>query len=252
MSSDVKKETPVLLRLWPLYIIIAGLALAISQGWHTYLRPTSLAENAVYLNTLVTENFVLVLAAYVAIYMLSTAFMIPGSALTISGGFLFGLMVGAPATVIGATLGASILFFATKSSVGEVLKEKAGPFLSKMEAGFKADAIAYMFSLRLIPAVPFAVANIAPGILGAKYRDYAFTTFLGIIPGTVAYTWIGAALQGTLLDAARKAETTGQAVDVDGLVGPLVNNFFPALVALGVVSVIPIVYKKFIKKTADA
>ena len=66
-ETTVKKDKPIWIKLWPIYVILAGLGLAISQGWHTYLSPTSLAENAVYLNTLVQENFVLVLLAFIVI-----------------------------------------------------------------------------------------------------------------------------------------------------------------------------------------
>lgn len=240
MTQTVKK-TSIFLRLWPAYIVIAGFALAVTQGWHSYLTPQSLAKNALYLNTLVIENFALVLSAYILIYIAATAFMVPASALTIGGGFLFGLTVGVPATVVGASLGAIILYWAAKSSLGEVLREKAGPFLGKMETGFKENALGYMFSLRLIPAVPFAVANIAPGLLGAKFRDFAFSTVFGIIPGTIAYVWLGAAAKSTILDAAQR----GEDLDVAALFKSLAANFLPALIALGVVSLIPIIYKKY-------
>lgn len=247
MSDSVKKKSkPIWVKLWPIYIILAGLGLAISQGWHSYLSPTSLAENAVYLNTLVQENFWLVLLAFIAIYILATTFMVPASALTIGGGFLFGLGVGAPATVIGATIGACILFMAAKTSIGEALKSIAGPFVGKMEKGFNESPLSYLFTLRLIPLFPFAVVNIAPAILGAKFRDYFISTALGIIPGTVAYTWIGAGLRGTLLDAAEAGET----VDVGALVGAAASNLIPAFFALAFVALIPAIYKKFFKKKA--
>jgi len=193
MNTNI--ETPqksIFIRLWPIYIILAGLGFAISQGWHQQLTPTALGENAVYLNTLVQENFWLVLLAFVGIYIAATAFMVPASALTIGGGFLFGLAVGAPATII--------------------------------------DALSYLFTLRLIPLFPFAVVNIAPAILGAKFRDYFITTALGIIPGTVAYTLIGSGLRGTLLEAAEKGETA----DVGAIVGAA--------------AIMPTIYKKFFKK----
>ncbi len=245
-ETDVKQDKPIWIKLWPIYIILAGLGLAISQGWHTYLSPTSLAENAVYLNTLVQENFILVLLAFIVIYILATTFMVPASALTIGGGFLFGLGVGAPATVIGATIGACILFTAAKTSVGEALKSIAGPFVGKMEKGFNESPLSYLFTLRLIPIFPFAVVNIAPAILGAKFRDYFISTLFGIIPGTLAYTWIGAGLRGTLLDAAE----SGQTVDVNGLVKAAAANLIPAFFALAVVALIPAIYKKFFKKKA--
>ncbi len=251
MTVDTATETsskakPIWLRLWPLYIIVAGLGFAISQGWHTQLSPAALGENAVYLNNLVENHFLLVLLAFIGIYIAATAFMVPASALTIGGGFLFGLAIGAPATVVGATIGACILFLAAKTSLGETLKSIAGPFLDKMEKGFNENALSYLFTLRLIPVFPFAVVNIAPAILGAKFRDYFISTALGIIPGTVAYTWIGAGLRGTLLDAAEK----GEAADVGALVGAAAANLIPAFFALAAVAMIPVFYKKFIKKPA--
>ena len=227
-----KKESPIWIKLWPVYVIAAGLALAVSQGWHQYLTLESLSENAVWLDELVRNNLVLVLAGYILVYAAATTFIIPGGVLTIAGGFLFGLYIGTPATIIAATVGASILFFAAKTSIGSVLRQIAGPFLERMESGFNENALSYMFALRLIPLFPFAVVNIAPGLLGAKYRDYLITTFFGIIPATLAYTWIGAAIKGTLLE--------GGEVDI----GSLASNFLPAFIALGVVSLIPVAYKK--------
>lgn len=243
-STPEKPSKPIWVKLWPIYIILAGLGFAISQGWHTQLSPSSLGENAVYLNNLVQENFVLVLLAFIGIYILATTFMVPASALTIGGGFLFGLAIGAPATIVGATIGACVLFTAAKSSLGEALKSIAGPFVGKMEAGFNESPLSYLFTLRLIPIFPFAVVNIAPAILGAKFRDYFITTLFGIMPGTIAYTWIGAGLRGTLLDAAE----VGESVDVGAILGAAAKNMAPAFLALAVVALMPAIYKKFFKK----
>lgn len=245
-QTSKKPSKPIWIKLWPIYVILLGFAFAISQGWHTYLSPTSLGENAVYLNTLVQENFILVLLAFIAIYVAATVFMVPASALTIGGGFLFGLAVGAPATIVGATIGACLLFLAAKTSIGETLKSVAGPFVGKMEAGFNENALSYLFTLRLIPIFPFAVVNIAPAILGAKFRDFFISTALGIIPGTIAYTWIGAGLRGTLLDAA----AAGEAVDVGAVVKAAGANLFPAFCALAFVALIPAIYKKFFKNSS--
>ncbi len=227
---------PLWRRLWPVYVILVGLGLALSQGWHEYLTLESLSANASALDAMVRDNFLIVLASYILVYAAATTFMVPGSALTIAGGFLFGLAIGTPATVIGATLGASLLFAASKTSIGAILRDVAGPFLERMRAGFAENPVSYMFALRLIPLFPFAAVNIAPALLGARYRDYVFTTFFGIIPGTLAYTWIGAAVKGTLLD--------GGTPDI----GSLAANFAPAFIALGVVSLLPVAYKKFFPK----
>ena len=247
-TTTEKPSKPIWIKLWPIYIILAGLAFAISQGWHTHLTPAALGENAVYLNTLVQENFLLVLLAFMAIYALATVFMVPASALTISSGFLFGAAIGAPATVVGATIGACLLFVAAKSSIGEALKSIAGPFVGKMEAGFNESPLSYLFTLRLIPVFPFAVSNIAPAILGAKFRDYFISTAIGIIPGTVAYSLIGAGLKKTLL----KAAEAGESVDVGSLVTSAAASFAPAFFALAFVALIPAIYKKFFKKNNTA
>ncbi|MEL6322803.1 MAG: TVP38/TMEM64 family protein [Pseudomonadota bacterium] len=247
MASDVTTDTidtsekskqSILVRLWPIYLIAAGFGLAYSQGWHEYLTPESISENIGWLDAQVSANFALVLAIYVLIYAAATAFMVPASFLTITGGVLFGLMFGTFGTVVGATLGASTLFIAAKTSLGETLKSVAGPFVGKMQKGFNEDALSYMFALRLIPAFPFAVVNIAPAILGAKFRDYLITTFFGIIPGTLAYTWIGVAV----------GDTVRAGGDVN--IGTLASNFIPAFVALGVVALIPVAYKKLFAKNA--
>lgn len=234
------RPTPLWRRLWPVYVILLGLGIALSQGWHEFLTLEALSANAASLDAMVRDNFLVVFAGYILIYAAATTFMVPGSALTIAGGFLFGLALGTPATVIGATVGASILFFASKTSIGAILRDVAGPFIERMRAGFAENPVSYMFALRLIPLFPFAAVNIAPGLLGAKYRDYALTTFFGIMPGTLAYTWIGAAVKGTLLE--------GGTPDI----GSLAANFAPAFLALGLVSLLPVAYKKFFSRKVPA
>lgn len=247
-TTPEKPSKPIWIKLWPLYIILGGLALVISQGWHSHLSPSALGENAVYLNDLVANNFWVVLLSFIAIYIAATTFMVPASALTIGGGFMFGLVAGVPAIIIGATIGACILFLAAKSSVGAALKSIAGPFVGKMEAGFNESPFSYLFTLRLIPVVPFAVANIAPAVLGAKFRDFFITSLIGMIPGTIAYAWIGAGLRGTLLDAA----AAGESVDVGAILGVAAKNMAPAFLALAAVALMPAIYKKFFKKNTAA
>ena len=249
MAAATEKKAPIFIRLWPLYIILGGLALAYFMGWTKYLTLDELRANIGWLDAQIARNVLLVAAVYVVLYATCTAFMVPGGILTIAGGALFGLtfgmpLVGAAATVIGATAGASVLFFAAKTSIGGALRDIAGPFMSKMEAAFNESPINYLISLRLVPAVPFAVANAAPALLGAKYRDYLITTFFGIIPGTFAYSWLGAAAGEVIRDENISTENAGAAIAALG------GNIAPALIALFVVSLIPIAYKKVFGKNA--
>ena len=221
------------IRLWPVYLIAAGLVLAWQFGLFQYLSLDTLRENYAAWAGFVARNLILSVIIFVAIYALATIFMLPGALwITIAGGLLFGLTGGTAATIAGATLGASILFFAARTSVGAALRERAGPFVRKMERGFREDELSYMFFMRLFPAVPFPIANIAPAILGAKYRNYLITTALGIVPGVLAYTWIGFSLRSSL--DPEKTQT---------LLG-VVGNFLPAFVALGIVALLPVAYKK--------
>jgi len=237
------------LKKWlPLIVIVGGFALAYFMGWFQYLNPQLLVEKSDELQSLVADNFLIVFLGFILLYALLTVFMLPASILTVASGFLFGVYAGAPAVVIGATLGACGLFIAAKTSLQETLKGIAGPFVSKMEAEYNESPFAYLFTLRLIPVFPFAVSNIAPALLGAKFRDYFITTAIGIIPGTVAYSLIGHGLRETLSDP----KVDPKNVNVGELMSATFANMLPAFAMLVVVALIPIVYKKFFKKTKVA
>ncbi len=111
---------------------------------------------------------------------------------------------------------------------------KAGPFLARMEAGFKEDALSYLLVLRLIPAFPFFIVNLVPALLGVPLRTFAIATFLGIIPGTFVFSSIGAGL-GSIFD--NMQEFT--------LKGALTPQVLTALIGLAVLALIPVAVKRF-------
>lgn len=235
-----KKQSSIWIKLWPVYLIALVMTGAWQLGVFQYLSLDTLRDQQDVLKGFVSENLILAVAIFIAVYAAATLFMLPGALwVTIAGGFLFGLVGGSLATIAGATLGASMLFFAAKTSIGSALRQRAGPFMTKMEAGFNESPFSYMFALRLIPVVPFPVANIAPALLGAKYREYVITTALGIVPGVVAYTWIGHSV-GASLDPDATQDLFG-----------VVANFIPAFAALGVVALIPVAYKKITGRKAE-
>lgn len=248
-AAPAAKKQPLLVRLWPMYIILAVLALALSQGWHKQLSLESLRANITAIDVIIAQNIWLVLGAYIGLYIVCTVFIIPGGILTIAGGALFGLsfglpLIGAGATAVGATIGAAALFLIAKTSLGSALRDLAGPFVGKMEAEFNQSPNLYLFVLRLVPAVPFAVANIAPALLGARFPNYVVTTLFGILPGTFAYSWIGASAAAVIRDPNVSID------DTNAVIGSLASNVTPALIALFVVSLIPILYKRFLQKPA--
>lgn len=232
-APEAGKKTSIFIRLWPVYLIAAGLVAAWQFGLFELLSLNALKENYEGLRGFVAANPALAYGSFIGIYVLATAFMLPGALwITIAGGLMFGLVGGTIATVIGATLGASVLFFAAKTSIGSSLRKMAGKFADKVEGEFKQNEVSYMFAMRFVPAMPFPVANVVPALLGAKYRNYLLTTALGIVPGVLAYTWIGAGAAAVFAEGG----------DLD--LGSVAGQLLPAVIALLVVSLIPVVYKK--------
>jgi uncharacterized membrane protein YdjX (TVP38/TMEM64 family) len=221
-------------RLIPLIIIVAGIAAFFVLGLDDYLTLERLRQHRGQLTGFVAANPRLSVILFIAIYVLATSFALPGGALlTVTGGFLFGIWLGAAAVVVGATIGATTLFVIARSALGDLLRARAGPFLAKMEAGFKENALSYLFVLRLIPAFPFFVVNLVPAFLGVPLRTFVVATFFGIMPGTFVYASIGAGL-GSIFD--RMEEVT--------LKGALTKEVVIALAGLAVLSLLPVAYKK--------
>ena len=252
-------EKSLVRRLLPLLIMGAIVALVFAMGWHKLLTPESLADHRVALKRLIETNYVGVLLAYVAIYVAVVALSLPGALLlTIAGGFLFGWIVGGTATVIAATAGASIIFLIARSALGETLASRAGPWVARLKDGFKGNALSYLLFLRLVPAFPFVVVNLVPAVLGVPLGTFVLGTFLGIIPGTFAFSFTGATLEATIAEKAAAYEACKAKLaaglqqscklDVD-----LLQDFrrlLPAFVVLAVVALIPIVLKRLRAKRA--
>ena len=111
----------------------------------------------------------LAVLAYIGIYIVAVALSLPGAAfLTVAGGFLFGLVVGASAAVIGATIGATLIFLVARTALGEPLLRRAGPRANQLAKGFRDDAFSYLLFLRLVPAFPFFLVNLVPAFAGVR------------------------------------------------------------------------------------
>ena len=100
--------------------------------------------------------------------------------------------------MIGATLGATAIFLAARAGLGG-LAQRAGRFVGKLEAGFRADAFNYLLVLRLVPIFPFWLVNLVPALVGVRLPTYVLATFLGIIPGTFVFASLGNGL-GSLVE----------------------------------------------------
>jgi len=126
------------------------------------------------------------------------AFSLPGATIaTLTGGFLFSTFPGALFNVVGATTGATLIFLAAKWGLGERLAAKmeaSDGAIKQIKDGIDENQWSVLFLMRLVPAVPFFVANLIPAMVGVPVSRFVITTFLGIIPGGVVYTSVGAGL----------------------------------------------------------
>ena len=112
--------------------------------------------------------------------------------------FFFGLYVGAATTVVSATIGATLIFLAAKTTLRETLVRNAGAWLRRAEEEFQENEVSFMLLMRLVPAIPFFAVNIAAALLGVRWTTYVWTTLLGIIPGSTVYTWVGAGIDDVI------------------------------------------------------
>lgn len=221
-------------RLAPLLLLAALGAAAFALRLDHYLTLDALRDNRATLTAFVQSHAIAASLGFVFTYASVVALSLPGATImTLAGGFLFGVPLGATLTVVGATLGATLLFLIARSALGDVLRERAGPFLARMADGFRKDAFSYLLFLRLVPAFPFWAVNLAPALLGMRLGPYVAATALGIVPGTTVYAAFGASL-GQVFDA-------GGEVRLKDVFSP---TLIAALVGLGILSLLPIAFRR--------
>jgi len=183
------------------YLPLLLIALGAVAGWYflsDYLSFEALRDNREALLAFRDANYTALVAAYIALYVLIVAFSLPGATVaTLAGGFLFGLFPGALYVVGAATMGAIVIFLAAKWGLGVSLSARmdaSSGMVKRIKQGIAENELSMLFLIRLVPVVPFFVANLLPALVGVGLGRYAFTTFFGIMPGSVVYTWVGAGL----------------------------------------------------------
>ncbi|MDA7965661.1 TVP38/TMEM64 family protein [Ruegeria sp.] len=219
----------------PLLVILAVAAVGFF-ALGDYLTFETLRDNRESLLAWRDSNYWTMALAFVAIYIVIVAFSLPGAAVaSMTGGFLFGLFAGTVFNVVAATIGASAIFLAARWGLGESLTaklESSEGTVKKLKDGLRENEISVLFLLRLVPVVPFFVANLVPALVGVKFRNFLITTALGIIPGGIVYTWIGVGLGGVF--------DRGETPDVSLLWEPFVIG---PILGLCVLAALPILIK---------
>lgn len=215
--------------------LAAALILVAFAAWRLgilhQISPARLAQ----LRTEVDAAPVLAVLIYVVVFSLLTAACLPVALmLTLSGGVLFGAVLGGAATVVGATCAAVLTYLAARTALAPSLLAKAeeDPRMGKVMRGFGEDAFSYILTLRLIPLFPFSLVNIAAGLAAVPLRAYAGATAVGAVPTSFIYASLGSGL--------------GRSIGPEHPVSAVIRS--PAvilpLVALGLLSLAPTVIKR--------
>ncbi len=224
-------------RYFPLLLILLASLTVWATGLYQYLNFDTLRLYHQDLQNMITDHLILALLIYSLLYMATVALSLPvATFMTLLGGFLFGLMLGTVTVVISATLGGAIVFLAMRSASESYVNEKAGPWIKKMQKGFKENAFYYLLTLRLVPLFPFVAVNIAAAVMQIPLRIFILGTFIGIIPGSFVYVSIGNGLKDVILEPNFSPQIILEPHILIGLIG------------LGVLSLLPVLYKRYYRK----
>jgi uncharacterized membrane protein YdjX (TVP38/TMEM64 family) len=218
-------------RLIPFLILLALVAAAWAAGlWHA-LSWAALGRHEATLTAWVAAHTRLAPLAYALAYAAMAALSVPaGAFLTVAGGLLFGAILGGTLAIMGATAGATVLFLAARTALGEPLAKRAGPRMQALRERLLRDGFFYLLAIRIVPAFPFWLVNLAAALCGMRFLAYVAATFLGIMPAAFAYAWIGAGVRDVL--------TTGGEPDFGLILSPQVLGPRLALAALALLPVV--------------
>ena len=217
-------------RVWIGLAILAAVLAVRFTGVSDLLSLDTLARHRATLTGWVGANPWLSALAYVGVYTAAAAFAVPGAVvLTLAGGFLFGAVLGTGLTVLGATLGATLLFLLAGRVFGADALRRLGPRAEALAKGIQANAWSYLLVLRLVPLFPFFLVNLVPAFAGVRLPVFVITTGLGIIPGTAVFSLSGAGL-GRVLDA-------GGTPSLSGILTPEILAALCGLAALALLAI---------------
>ncbi|WP_418595151.1 TVP38/TMEM64 family protein [Ponticoccus sp. (in: a-proteobacteria)] len=237
MSSMSAPDTPT--RRWTRHLPLAAILLVAGLGF-LLLRDTltfeTLRANREALTAFRDAHFLLMALGFALAYVAIVAFSLPGAAVaSVTGGFLFGLWAGTALNVAAATIGAVLIFLAARAGLGRTVAQRletSEGTLKRVKDGLRDNEVNVLLVLRLVPVVPFFVANLLPALVGVSFRNFLWTTAVGIIPGALVFTSIGVGL-GEVFDR-------GESPDLSLLWAPHVIGPILGLAAL---AALPIVVK---------
>jgi len=241
---QVNKTTPKqwqrLRRRLPI-LIIGATALIGALTLRDQLSFAALAQHRETLIALRDAHYIPAVVIFILAYAAMVTLSLPGATVaTLTGGFLFGLFPGVLFNVAAATTGAIGVFLAARLGFGTELAariEAGGGAAARLQAGLRRNEIPALLLMRLLPVVPFFLANLVPAAMNVALWSFAFTTFFGIMPGALILTWVGAGL-GEVFER-------GEEPDLGLLTDP---RFLGPLLGLAALAALPVLVRAVRRK----
>jgi uncharacterized membrane protein YdjX (TVP38/TMEM64 family) len=224
----------LLRRFWPAALLLIAIAAAWVAGLSQHIGWAALARHQAALLAWVASHPVTAPLLYLLIYAVAVLLSLPESAvLTMAAGLLFGTLSGGILAVLGSSAGAIALFLAVRYHLADALAARRGRFLDAVRLGLRRDGFSYLLAVRLVPAFPFWLVNLAAALSGMRLVPYATATVLGIIPATFVYASIGTGLGDVL--------STGGQPDLAVIFSPRILG---PLIGLAVLSLLPVLWRR--------
>lgn len=219
----------LLRRFGPLALLVGLFVWALVSGIAGHLSLEELRTRGEGLQAFAREKPLLSALIYVCVYVATVSISLPGALiLSLSGGFLFGPIGGGLVAVTGATGGSTVVFLVCRTAFADFLRRWDNPLLLRIERGFEADAFSYLLTLRLIPAFPLLLVNVASGLMAIPIRTFLAASFLGMIPSSFVYAGIGAGLGHVFAQ--------GGPVSLETLFSP---RIYVPIIGMGVLAFLP-------------
>lgn len=238
--AEPERSDPAGGKTWIKVLIVAVFAGAIiaffALGGREYLSLEAIKAHRDALKSFTSAHLALSVVIAFAVYALAVCLSLPGALLlSLTCGFLFGRWLGTAVIVCAATLGATMVFVAARYLFADWARSRLGSLGQKINEGFTENAFSYMLFLRLVPAFPFFLVNLAPAFTSIKLSTYVLATAIGIIPGSLVFANLG--------------ETLGT---IDSLSGLVSRHTLVAFALLGLLALVPVVVRKLKARSARA
>jgi uncharacterized membrane protein YdjX (TVP38/TMEM64 family) len=194
-----------------------------------FLTLAALKANRQALLEYYTAHKLIMVAGFMAVYIVQTALSLPGAAvLSLAAGAIFGSIMGTIYANIAATIGATLAFLVTRYLLRDVVLNRFGSRLEGINNELETRGFNYLLFLRLVPLFPFFLINLAAGLTRLPLRTFVVGTMLGIIPGGFVYVNAGASLSS-----------------IDSLSGIASPRILGSFALLGLFALVPVLYTKF-------